>query len=92
MLAAKVLVDEKKPRTCSRQINRGNPPAETISDYFKRVITIHLVDHLNSEIENRFDVSSVTAYYGLSIIPCNVISSIYRHKKFNWKEKISGLC
>ena len=45
-LAQKVFVDESRPRTCGRQQHRGNVPAENISDYYKRVITIPFLDHL----------------------------------------------
>ena len=84
-MASRADVSEEKPRTCGRQINRGNTPAETTSEYFKRTITIPMIDHLNLEINQRFDSSTITAYHGLSIIPSNVISSVYNINKTNWK-------
>ena len=62
-LASQVDVSEAKPRTCGRQINRGNTPADTASEYFKRTITIPMIDHLNLEINQRFDSSTITAYH-----------------------------
>ena len=41
-LANKVDVIESKPRTCGRQVHRGNAPATSISEYYKRNITIPL--------------------------------------------------
>ena len=47
-LAAKVNVKESKPRIASMQKNRDNPPSETPSEYFKKAITIPMLDHLNT--------------------------------------------
>ena len=44
-----------------------------------------MIDHLNLEINQRFDSSTITAYHGLSIIPSNVISSVFNVNKTNWK-------
>ncbi|XP_046861621.1 uncharacterized protein LOC124454912 [Xenia sp. Carnegie-2017] len=52
-MAEKVGVEEKKPRTCGRQAIRSNVPSESVSDYFKKTITIPLADHLCSELEKR---------------------------------------
>ena len=67
-LANKVDVIESKPRTCGRQVHRGNAPATSISEYYKRNITIPLIDHLNTELKNRCGAATTAAYSGLSII------------------------
>ena len=82
-LADQVNVPPCKPRTCSHMRNRDNPPAETESEYFKRVITIPLVDHLNTELQNRFNPTNINSFYGLSIIPANIVFSEGNNK---WKE------
>ena len=66
-LANKVDVIESKPRTCGRQVHRGNAPATSISEYYKRNITIPLIDHFNTELKNRFGAAITAAYSGLSI-------------------------
>ncbi len=43
------------PRICSRQSHRSNIAATTPSDYFRQVITIPMVDHLLTELNNRFN-------------------------------------
>ena len=68
-LAAKIHVQESMPRTISRQTTRDNPPATNASEYFKRVITIPVIDHLNADLTARFNFSNVNAYNGLSIVP-----------------------
>ena len=80
-LANKVDVIESKPRTCGRQVHRGNAPATSISEYYKRNITIPLIDHLNTELKNRFGAATTAAYSGLSIIPATLISSL-NHSQF----------
>ena len=90
-LAEDVNVDESKPRTCGRQINRSNVPAESVSDYFKKSSTIPLANHLHSELNNRFDPTSTNAYYGLYIIPTKMIWSLSQPGKVNWKEKFTLL-
>ena len=68
-------------------LHRGNVPAENISDYYKRVITIPFIDHLNSQVKLRFDESALNAFYGLSVIPAKMTSLIYRPGKYTWQQK-----
>ena len=88
-LADKVDVDERMPRTASKQTTRDNHPASDASEYYKRVITIPLIDHLNSDLKTRFDFSNVNAYYGLSVVPSKIISLLDTSKSDvqSWKEK-----
>ena len=86
-LAKDVNVLEAKPRTCRRQINWSNLPADDVSEYYKRSITIPLIDHLNSELRDRFDTSTMVAYEGLCLIPSKLISLLDKHTKLNWKER-----
>ncbi|XP_057316859.1 52 kDa repressor of the inhibitor of the protein kinase-like [Hydractinia symbiolongicarpus] len=91
-LAQKVCVTPTKPRTCGRQKNRSNIPAENISDYFKRTTTIPMLDHLNSELKLRFDISTVTSYQGLSIIPSKMMFLVSKHGLLGWKDKFTAFC
>ena len=86
-LSMKVNVDETKPRTCNRQSNRPNQPAENTSDYFKRSVTIPFIDHLINQLDIRFDDSTMIAYHGLAVVPAKLISYLNKVPKLNWKEK-----
>ncbi|XP_046862770.1 52 kDa repressor of the inhibitor of the protein kinase-like [Xenia sp. Carnegie-2017] len=83
-MAEKVGVEEKKPRTCGRQAIRSNVPSESVSDYFKKTITIPLADHLCSELEKRFDSSATSIYYGLFLIPSKLLLCL--SCGVSWKE------
>ena len=58
-LAAGVDIEKSMPRIASSQNTRDNPPASNASEYFKHTITIPVLEHLNSGLKTRFDVSSV---------------------------------
>ena len=77
-LACKVGIEEYKPRTSKLQRNRNNVPSESTSDYFKKVVTIPLLDHLTPEIERRFDHASISVYSSLVIIPSKMVSLVYK--------------
>ena len=85
-LTCKVGTEECQPKTSKLQRNRKNVPSESISDYFKKEVTISLLDHLTVEIE-RFDHASISVYSGLVIIPSKMVSLV--HKNVNWKGNFS---
>ena len=84
-LAKKVDVKESKLRTVGKQTTRSNPPYTTISEYYKRMISIPLIDHLLSSLDARFDIESVNVYLGLTIVPTKMFSLI--KKGDDWKAK-----
>ena len=51
-MAEKVGEEPRIPRRCARQIQRNNVPATTPSEYYRRAISIPMVDHLESEINS----------------------------------------
>ena len=57
------------PRCCNLQRNRANPPASTPQEYYKRSITIPMLDHMLVELTNRFSFRQIDAVKGFSIIP-----------------------
>ena len=79
-LAVEVNVEEGKLRTCHRQINRSNILADCTLGYYKRSITIPVVDHLNLELARRFKESSTNVCYVLHIIPSKFISFLSHSK------------
>ena len=48
VLAGELNIEESKPSTVGRQTARGNHPFTSVSEYYKRTITIPLIDHFNS--------------------------------------------
>ena len=54
-IAESVDVQESMPRTTGRQHNRSNVPASCPSEYYQRVVTISVLDHLISEMDSRFN-------------------------------------
>ena len=90
-MAAKLDVTEKISRTTGRQKHRDNHPASSASDYYKKAITIPFLNHLNSELQARFDFGQINVYNGFSIVPTKMISMI-NHPSLNgqgWKEKFN---
>lgn len=57
-LGASVGIDESSPRLAGWQQNRSNVPAGTPKDYYKRNLTIPLLDHTISELDTRFSSDS----------------------------------
>ena len=51
------------------QATRDNQPSQNAEEYYRRSLAIPFLDHLVTEIENRFDSHSVMAMKCLGIIP-----------------------
>ncbi|XP_065683286.1 52 kDa repressor of the inhibitor of the protein kinase-like [Hydra vulgaris] len=91
LLSSKAEIFVLKPRTCFIQKNRSNVPSESVSDYFKRAVTIPLIDHVS--ISTRFKSETVAAYKGLSIIPFNIIFFLKRPKtQLCWRKQFETFC
>ena len=61
------------PRLCARQTHRYNIPSQTPTEYYRRTITIPLLDHTLSEIDRRFSTHQQTAVTGLHLIPSTLV-------------------
>lgn len=57
------------PRVCNRQRHRPNVTATDPSEYYRRTITIPVLDHLLVELEKRFDIHQRTALQGFYLVP-----------------------
>ena len=76
-----VQIQPSLPRQCACQSHRCNVPAQNPSEYYRRTVTIPVLDHLLSEMKSRFSMFSIhqkTALLGLYLIP-----SIFVTKTFN---------
>ena len=81
-------VPEKK-RICKRQNNRSNVPSESVTEYYRRNITVPFLDHLTQEIKDRFDKCSLKITKGFSAIPNAVLSNKNDGK---WKDDFMAFC
>ncbi|XP_065662764.1 52 kDa repressor of the inhibitor of the protein kinase-like [Hydra vulgaris] len=81
-------MSETKPRTSFISKNRDNTPSESISDYFKFVITIPLLDHLSVELDTRFDDTTLKCYKALVLVPRKMISVVQCSRDTSWKDSI----
>ena len=73
-LCACVNTEPSLPRLCGRQRHRPNVPAQSPSEYFRRTISIPVLDHLLLEMETRFDKHQQTAVQGLYLVPSLLVT------------------
>ena len=93
MLSQTVEVVETAPRQASRQQHRQNTPSISVSDYYKRILTIPLLDHLSSELDSRFDGScSQNLIEFMQLLPSEIagMTSELRPQKFGAVLQIYG--
>ena len=62
------------PRICGLQRHRTNTPASTASEYFRRTITVPILDHLLAELNRWFSCHQTTALQGLYLIPSVLVT------------------
>lgn len=90
-LAAKVGVLECKPRTFQgRQSHRANPDNNSPSDFYRLTITIPILDHLKSQLEDRFDDSSISSRLLMEFIKL-LPSEIFKNKSQVGRHDIATL-
>ena len=75
-MLSEVGMEPSVPRRCGRQTQWSNVPADTPSEYFRRTISIPVLDHLLSELKSRFGSHQRTALLGLSIVPSLSLSPL----------------
>ena len=68
-LANSLDVSVNKPRTCRRQTQRANMPAETVEEYYRKAVAIPFLDHLLQEMNSRFSDLHEKATLGLMLVP-----------------------
>ena len=74
VLASKLNIDPSLPRLSSRPRHRANPPATSPSEYYKLIVTIPLLDHLITELNQRFSEHNQKAIEVLTLLPPTVCS------------------
>ena len=78
---ASVDVVPSKPRTAQRQIHRAIVPADSISQYYERSVTLEFLEHLTSQLQTRFSDRNMTVLNGFFAFPAKVVSLS------DWKQK-----
>lgn len=84
VLATQLDIQPAVPRMCARQTNRNNVPATSVSSYFKRAITIPILDTMDQELHTRFPDN--TRHSVLLLMPSCVIDESI--DVIGWKELI----
>ena len=72
------------PRRCCRQ-KRSNIEAESPEVYYRRSLTVPFINHLLTELEERFSSNARIATLGLCLIPSVIV------KKDDWKKNAENL-
>ena len=74
---------ESVPRITQRQTHRTNPPRDNNpSTYYRRAITIPLIDHLISQLDDRFTETNIMCVKAISIVPDIMIGKSDRKNLF----------
>ena len=69
-------VEETALRQALRQQHGQNIPSSSVSEYYKRNLTIPILDHLISELDNRFDVQcSENLLEFMKLLPIEVVNA-----------------
>ena len=75
-LSQSIDVVESAPRRAGRQQHRSNAPSDSISEYYKRNLTIPVLDHLNNELDTRFDANcSQNLIELMKLLPFEVVKT-----------------
>ena len=86
MLGQTIDVVETAPRQASRQQHRQNSPSSNISDYYKRNLTIPLLDHLSTELDTRFDAAcSQNLIEFMQLLPSEVAKTTTQIRPENFR-------
>ena len=73
-MAQSVNIDPSRPRTVHRQIHRDNTPAESVSEYYERSLTLPFLDHLTSQMQTPFSDRNMAVLNGFYAFPEKVLS------------------
>ena len=83
-LAENVGVLPSLPRTTQRQQHRANPPADSVCEYYERVVTLPFHDHIIEQVNMRFSEGHFVSLDGFYAIPAKVVTCV------DWKGKVKN--
>ena len=82
-LSESVGIEASSPQISGRQQHRQNIPAESSTEYYRRNLTIPMLDHLISELDTRFDESSsLYIMEFMQLLPSEVIKNAPSQQQF----------
>ena len=86
-LVHSVGIEESYPRIASYQLHRSNTPAANASQYYQRTLTMPMLDHLITELDNRFEegTAGIIGEF-LQILPSELVSSSVQLKPSHFKD------
>lgn len=73
-LCQNIGIQPSLPRLCGCQRHRDNVPADSPSEYYLRSISIPLVDHLISELDDRFSIHHQKSLQGMYLVPSVLVT------------------
>ncbi len=80
-IACGVSVDESVPRLATRQQHRQNTPSDNAQEYYKRTLTIQMLDFLITELDSRFDVAaSLNITEFMHLLPSQLATSVVQRQ------------
>ena len=77
-LADSVGVTPKMPRVCNTQIHRENIPSNTISEYYRRTITIPILNEVITDLCHRFNPANMIFVGAVLLYPITCNKKIHR--------------
>ena len=80
---------EEHTRMCSRQRNWDNTPKESVADYWKQDVAIHILDVICSEFECRF-TKEKQAHHELRVLIPTVIVPSHLKEQQNLRRYCNG--
>ena len=88
LICQAVDIEPSLPRRCGRQKHRDNTPADEPVTYYRRCISIPLVDHLLIELERRFTSHHRIALPGLCLVPNALVTLTDHDDKANFAKLV----
>ncbi|XP_022163133.1 uncharacterized protein LOC111028709 [Myzus persicae] len=74
-LMNKLDIDLKLPRITKRQTQRSNTPAQSLEEYYSRVIYIPLLENISEDLQSRFlNAKTKITFILMLLIPSNVLN------------------
>ena len=74
------------PRRCGRQTQRSNVPADVPEVYYRRTLTVPFLDHLISELSDRFSANAKVGTLGFCLVPAVLVK-----KRKDWLDRVKAL-
>lgn len=74
LMATSLNVVESKPWQCHRQVHSNAVAATSVSAYYRRTVTILLLDEIVSQMDARFGTLQQLPVDGLSLVPAAMVN------------------